>query len=346
MRCLMAGLIALFLVSPVMATVRPPDIASADAALRWVNAYRNNPEPKYVPAVIRALSRFGTFNDSERCGAYIGFLAGVLAANPKQADKIISRVLSIQSQDRWIIVRAIAYSGLPNWKPLLREFVDRVPSRRVMIQKYLTGKLPTLDQLVIAPSPSGMERMREHFRLDAVFGKSEPKVVLEPSPEVLDILWGYYFATGSYGPIMHIVSMLPWAEDHDDVERLTLGSMARFTLASNAARDQTLLDMLRSSSKARHQSEKTVAALNEIVAAAETVDLGHVRKQALAAIEELRRKGPAYKRAVSWWGYVGQSTIAAGCIAAAATGQVALGLPCVIGGATASAAMNFWANQP
>jgi hypothetical protein len=211
-----------------------------------------------------------------------------------------------------------------------------------MIDKYLTGKLPTLDQLVIAPRPSGFERFVEHFRI----GKPTRKLEMEPSPEVLDMLWGYYFATGSYGPITLTIDMLPWADDHDDVERLTIGSMAKFTLASNALRDQALLKILRQSRKAPNQSKQTVAALNEVIDAAETVDLARIRKQALAAIEELKRKGPAYKRAVSWWGYIGQSTIAAGCLAAAATGQVALGLPCVIGGATSSAAMNFWANQP
>jgi hypothetical protein len=60
----------------------------------------------------------------------------------------------------------------------------------------------------------------------------------------------------------------------------------------------------------------------------------------------VRAKGPAYRRNVSWWGYLGQSVIAGGCIAAAVTGQVEFGIPCVVGGATASAALNFWSNSP
>ena len=163
---------------------------------------------------------------------------------------------------------------------------------------------------------------------------------------MLDILWGYYFATGSYGPVMHIIELLPWASDHDDAERLTIGNMAKFTLASNAAHDMVLLDMLRSSSKARNQPKTTVTALNEITDAAETVDIARIRKEALGAIAEVQRKGPAYKRDVSWWGYVGQSAIAAGCLAAAVASYTAAGLPCVVGGASASAAMNFWNNQP
>ncbi|MBI3703201.1 MAG: hypothetical protein HY244_04935 [Rhizobiales bacterium] len=245
-----------------------------------------------------------------------------------------------------IVVRAIAYSGRPDWQDLLRKFAGRMPERQAMIGKYLSGKSPTLDQLAIAPSPSALDRLREHMRIDAVWGKRERKAVLEPSPEVLDILWGYYFATGSYGPIMRIVAMLPWSADGDDVERLTIGSMAKFTLASNATRDSDLLMLLKGASKARNQPKETVAALKEVTDAAETVEIARIRKQAVAAIDELRRKGPAYRRSASWWAFVGQSAIAGGCIAAAATGHVEFGLPCVVGGATVSGVTNYIASQP
>jgi hypothetical protein len=343
MRCLMAGLIALLAVWPAHAKpTKPPEFNSADGVLRWINAYRATPDPNAVPAVIRALSRLGALQDTERAGVYVGFLAGVIAANPMAADEIINQTLTIQREDRWIVVRAIAYSGRPDWKELLVRFAGRLPERQAMIRKYLAGKSPTLDELVIAPSPSGLDRLREHLRI----GKRERKNILEPSPEVLDILWGYYFATGSYGPIMRIVAMLPWSDDKDDVERLTIGSMAKFTLASNAMRDGDLLMLLKGSSKARNQPEATVAALNEVTDAAETVEIAHIRKQAVAAVDELRRKGPAYRRSASWWGFVGQSAIAGGCIAAAATGHVELGLPCVVGGAAVSGVMNFISNQP
>jgi hypothetical protein len=343
MRSLMAGFAALlFVLSPIYAATHSPDISSNDAALKWIDGYRAKPEPANVPAVTLTLSRLGAFNDPERCGAYVGFLAGVIGTNPEQAETMVARMLAIRSQDNWVIVRAIAYSGLPNWRQLLRHFADRLPTRRVMVEKYLSGKLPTLDQLAITPNPSAFDRFVAHIRI----GKAKPKLALEPSPEALDTLWGYYFATGSYGPIKLIIAMTPWADDHDDAERLTVGSMAKLTLASNAMRDQRLLAMLRESSKAHNQPKQIVAALNEIADAAETVNITQIRKQALAAIEELKRKGPAYKRAVSWWGYVGESTLAAGCLAAAVTGQVALGLPCVIGGASVSAAVNFWNNQP
>jgi hypothetical protein len=44
-------------------------------------------------------------------------------------------------------------------------------------------------------------------------------------------------------------------------------------------------------------------------------------------------------------GPVGQGALALGCIAAAVTGHVELGIPCVVGGAALSAALSVWNNQ-
>ncbi|MEP7031196.1 MAG: hypothetical protein ABI830_09710 [Pseudolabrys sp.] len=348
MRRSIAGLVALLAMTwPAYAKpAAPVTLNSTDAVQHWINEYRAKPDPKAVPDVTIKLSELGALRDPERSGVYIGFLAGVLGANPQQAPALIAKTLTMPRDDRWIVVRAIAYSGLPNWSPLLKKAAAQMPERSRMIEKYRSGKSPTLDQLVIAPSPSQWQRFTQALRIEAVFGKPNRPLTLEASPEVLDILWGYYFATGSFGPLKEIIAMLEWSDDRNDVERLTIGSMAKFTLAMNASRSSNLLATLKSASKARNQPEKTVAALNEVIDAAETVEMSRIRQQAMAAIDELRRKGPAYKRAATWWSYIGQSVIAGGCIAATIASVTAAGLPCVIGGATASAAMNFVANQP
>ena len=342
MRCLLAGIFAVSLIVPAgAASLRPGDLYSTNTVLRWINAYRSKPDPAGVPTAMRALSRFGALTDPDRAGTYVGFFAGVIGANPAKAETLIAKSLAMQGADHWVIVRAIAYSGLPEWKALMRHFAGRMPTRQVMIAKYLDGELPTLDQLLIAPLPSLLQRLRDKFHI----GKQPHKVVLEPTSEVLDTLWGYYFATGGYGPIMKLVAMLPWSKDHDNVEKLTLGSMAKYTLASNAARDTALLGMLKSSAEARNQDKETAAILKEVVDAAETVDTAHIRSEALVAIAELQRKGPRYRREISTWGQVGQGALALGCIAAATTGHVEFGLPCVVGGGLSTAALNYWNGQ-
>ncbi|MEI7806202.1 MAG: hypothetical protein WCI56_12830 [Hyphomicrobiales bacterium] len=345
MRYIIAALFsALIWLGPAHAAPSPvKEFLSSQEIVDWINEYRHKPNPGAVPKVVRAISRLGGFKEPEAAGVYIGFIAGVLGNNPGRAEELIEKIFPLPTADHWVIVRAIAYSGAPDWKYLLYKSTALMPTRRLMIDKYMDGRMPTLASLKIGPAPT----MMDHLRDDMSFGqtpeakKSAKKITLEPNQVVLDTLWGYYLGTGSYGPIFRIIELLPWSKDRDHVDRLTVGSMAKYTLASNAARDEGLLSMLKAARKAKEQPKDTVTALNEVIEAAETADTGKIRQEALASIENLKVKGPAYKRDMNTWAKVGQGVIAVGCIVAAATGQVELGIPCVVGGSLTSAAMYY-----
>ncbi len=331
-------------IMPAAATTsQSADLASTDAVLRWINSYRGRPDPAHVPAAIMTLSRLDALKDSESASVYVGFLAGIIGANSDKADDLIAKLLSIKAEDQWVIVRAIAYSGAPGWKALLNRYADRMPTRRLMIEKYASGRLPTLSDLAFDKSPTAMDKIKTYSASVGSFftGKrSGDPVKLEGTSEVLDTLWGYYFATASFAPISRIVRMLPWSKDNNSTDRLTVGSMAKYTLASNASRDPGLLAMLKR--QAPYEPADIKPILNEVIEAVETMEIAHIRKEALAAIDDLKRKGPGSKRDMSTWGQLGQGALAAGCVAAAATGQVELGIPCVVGGALSSAALNYW----
>jgi hypothetical protein len=305
-----------------------------DAVSRWVANYRTKPDPNRLPAAVRALSALGTLKEPEGAGVYVGFVAGVLGANPNRAEDLIARMIPIAPADQ-----SIAYSGHPDWQRWLRKYADRMPMRQSMIEKYLDGRLETLDEMALErKAPTLWDKMKGYFVYQKPTNPSA--ITFDRSPELLDTLWGYYFATGSEQPIERIIELLPWANERDNVEKLTMGSMARFTLASNASRDANLLAMLKRAAKT--EPPRVKSALNEVIEAAESVETTRLRKDALASIEELKRKGPASKRDFSNWGLVGQGALALGCIAAAATGHVELGLPCVIGGAASGAALTYW----
>jgi hypothetical protein len=161
--------------------------------------------------------------------------------------------------------------------------------------------------------------------------------------DLLDTLWGYYFATGSHLPILRIMQMLPWSKSRDTIDKLTVGSMARYTLASYAVRDGELREFLRS--ELPSQPEAIKLPLGEVIEAADTVQLGAVRKDALAAVEELKAKGSDARRNLDFWGQVGVGAVALGCVSAAALGQVAVGIPCVIGGSASQGFLSFWEKQ-
>src|SRR6516225_2020542 len=118
--------------------------SSTEAVSKWIASDRSKAEPSRLPAAVHALSQLGALKEPEGAGIYVGFIAGVLGANPSKAEHLIERMLSIPPVDQWVIVRAIAYSGHHDWQRWLRKFADRMPTRRPLIDKYLDSKLPTL----------------------------------------------------------------------------------------------------------------------------------------------------------------------------------------------------------
>jgi hypothetical protein len=187
-----------------------------------------------------------------------------------------------------------------------------MPARKDLIDKFLFGSKPILTELKVKDDSS-----------------------------VIDLNWGYYFATGWEAPVRRIVSALGLSTDKDDVEALTVGSMAKWTLAQNASRDNDLLMMLKKISTDVDAKERKP--LGEVIDAAETLELSKVRKDALASIEELKTKGSESLRNYNWWGQAGQTVLALGCVAAGALGQVEFGIPCVVGGAASTAALKYFA---
>lgn len=318
--------------------VRATDISSSDTALRYIWTYRAKPNVAGIPAAVKAMSQYGLLRDPENSGVYVGFIAGIIGSNPVKADALIVKILPLAPEDQWALIRAIAYSGLPDWRGVLKRAAPRMPQRQAMIDKYLSNGLPTLNDLSLDPPPGVVDKVKVYFKK-----KAPNKPALEVSPTALDTLWGYYFATGAYAPLSRIVTMLGWSKDDDDIERLTIGNMARYTMASNAARDPVLLKTLKWAST--QQQKPVLPVLNEVIEAAETVDLAKIRKEALTSIDEVKRKGPGYKRTGSWWGQLGQGALAAGCIAASAMGAFEFGIPCLVGSIGSSAALWFWNNQ-
>jgi hypothetical protein len=319
------------------APVRLGDFSSREDVLHWIDGYRLRPDPATARTAMKVLSDRGALRDSESAGVYTGFLAGVIGSRPQEAERTIADVLSVlAAEDQWIVVRAIAYSGLPDWKVLLRKFAPRMPSRAVMIEKYLDGSLPPIEDVPLeTKKPGAWDQLKTYFSSPT---PQHMGLTFDSSPELLDTMWGLYFATGSYRPLSWIIMMLPWSKERENVERLTLGSMAKYTLVTNATHNHDLLAMLKRASG--HQAAEVTPILNEVIEAAETMETSRIRREALAAIDDLKQKGPGSWRQLSMWGKIGEGTVSLGCIAAAASGLAVVGVPCVVGGAVGSAALS------
>ena len=297
---------------PAPRKTAPTPFTSSETLMAWIGGYRANPHPERLAEAVHAMANAGSLNDIDQAGVYVGFVAGVLGDNPDTARELVAAMFPLAPEHQVIVVKAIAYSGLAEWKNILSEAAERMPARKVLIDKHLYKNAPTLENLP-----------------------------LDSSAFAIDANWGFFFATGSADPIERVIGALEWSTDKNNLERLTLGNMAKWTLASNAQRSPDLLNILKTRVSA--QKGAVAVALKDVIDAAEEYEVGRIRKTAIAAVEELKAKGPERAREINWWGQAGTTTLALGCVVASALGQVQVGIPCVLGGALGTAATKYFA---
>ena len=103
-------------------------------------------------------------------------------------------------------------------------------------------------------------------------------------------------------------------------------------------RNLNLLNMLKWAAK--RQPKEAAVVLNDVIETADTVNTTRMRNR-WPQWPGCKQKGPNSKRELSGWSQVGAGALSMGCVVAAATGQIELGMPCVIGGAAYSAGMQY-----
>src|SRR6185437_10364204 len=220
-------------------TPASPDLqgsfTTAERLMDWISNYRKHPNPSRVPAAVHAMEDYGLLRDEEKAWFSTGFIAGVLGSNPKDGPALIPRMFPLPDKEQAVIIRAIVYSGRPDWRDLLEKYSSRIPLRRPLIDDFLQGKRPTLMELPLVDGGSS-----------GIYA-----------------LWGYYVATGQHEPVVRIMQALQWSRRKDDnsfsfkkiftgwghdpsaVEKITTGGTAKWTLASYAERDRELLELYR-----------------------------------------------------------------------------------------------------
>ena len=302
---------------------------SPERLMDWISSYRKHPNPSRVPAAVHAMREFGLFGDEEKAWFCTGFIAGVLGSNPKDGSGLIAKMFPMPDKEQAVIIRAIAYSGRPDWRELLDKFSAKMPLRRPLIDDFLAGKRPTLVELPL-----------DHGGSPGIYA-----------------LWGYYVATGQHEPVVRIMQALRWSKNKDDggfsfrkvfsgwghdpsaVEKITTGGTAKWTLASYAERDRELLKLYRV--EYERQPKEIATPLKDVIEAAEIFELEKIRKDQFGAIEDAQKQQMTNEAGMTKGATAGSIAIATGCVAASALGQAYIALPCVIGGALYTGAVKL-----
>ena len=316
--------------TPVGQTPEPQGaFSSPDRLMDWMSNYRNHKSPSRVPVAVHAMKDYGLFADEEKAWFCTGFIAGVLGSNPKDGPNLIPGMFPMPDKEQAVIIRAIAYSGRPDWRELLEKTSPRTPLRRPLIDDFLAGKRPTLMEL---PLDTG------------------------GSPGIY-ALWGYYVATGQYEPVVRIMQALRWSKRKGDsgfsfrkvftgwgsdpsaIDKITTGGTAKWTLASYAERDRALLALYRA--EYARQPQDIALPLKDVIDAAEIFESEKVRKDQFGAIEDAQRAQMTNESGMTKGATAGSIAIATGCVAASALGQAYIALPCVLGGALYTGAVKL-----
>jgi hypothetical protein len=314
LRILMGAFLAALFVSPFSPAnaKKKAEFKTAQDILAWMELYRSKPEPDRLPEAVHRMKALNLFEDQDNAGLFVGFIGGVLGSNGAKAESLVAQMFPMPPRDQAIIIKAIAFSALPNWKELLGKFAERMPDRKVLIDRYLVKKGKTLINLSLS---------KGHF--------------------VIDALWGYYFATGDFRPVSRIIKALRWTDESSDLNKLTAGSTAKWTLAANAERNRELVEFYRFElTREDVKSDKKVkAALRDVIKAATSYEADGVRKAALAKIEQRKLTGPKVG-----WGFaaeVGSTSLSIGCVVAGAVGHPEIAVPCVVAGALYSGTVHL-----
>lgn len=312
--------------APGPAAASAPEFASAERLLEWISNYRDRPELWKVPAAVHAMHEHALFTDEEQRWFCIGFIAGVLGTNPNDGPRLVPQMFPLPAKEQEVIIRAIAYSGRPDWRDLLEKHASQMPLRRPLIDDFLNGKRPTLLELPM--DVGGAPGVYAH--------------------------WGYYVATGQHEPVMRIMEALKWSKGKEDggfsfrkvfsgwgsdpsaVDKITTGGTAKWTLASYAERDRDLIDLYRG--EYERQPPEVSKPLKDVIEAAELFESEKIRKDQFGAIEDAQQRQMSAEAGMSKGMTAGSIAIATGCVAATALGQPQIAVPCVIGGALYSGA--------
>ena len=186
-----------------------------------------------------ALSKQGALKDSNTAAPFFGFLAGVLSKNPAMVPATLHRLAALPPNEQPLVILGLWYSGHPETKSLLAALAKDMPAQRSMIEELARSTPPKLTDLP-----------------------------LEGDPGVLAALWGNFMATGDEAPVLRIMDALPFTMiAQGDRQRLAMGRVAEWSLASNAAQHPRVMEIVRRQAAARTGPVANI--LNRVIAKAE-----------------------------------------------------------------------------
>ncbi len=180
------------------------------------------------------MSSSGILDNQNAVSPIFGFLSGVFSSNPDLIESWVGQFNSMHESHLGVVVLGLWYSDLPKAKELTYSIINK------------------------------HQNLKEQF---AYLDKGSPvllkNIPVEQGPWVLDALWGNFMATGNKEPVIRIITVLPWIDVKGDINRLTIGGAANWSLTSNAFQHKRVLEICES--ELEKQSEVITVKLAQVI---------------------------------------------------------------------------------
>ena len=214
--------------------IAAPAFQSQEELSSWFTFYYLKPEPNRVPDAIKYMSEAGVFDNRNAIPPMFGFLSGVFRDNPEKVSGLVNELSSLKEQDIGVVVLGLWYAALPDSQRAAYALINKHPQLKSQFEYLYKG------------TPIAIET-----------------IPLEQGPWVLDALWGRFMATGNSAAVEKIISALPWVDVAGDTARLMIGAAANWSLRSNAAQHNRVLEICEGAEKT--QSVEIAAKLKAVI---------------------------------------------------------------------------------
>lgn len=198
----------------------------------WLAHFYEAPEPDLVPTALLSANKLGMFQGGARSFAYLGFITGVMSKHADQADAIAKALVPLPVEDQPAVIVGVWYSTAPGKKDILKSLAEMMPVHKDTI-------------LYLAENES-----KPVFTLP-----------IEDGSWVLDVLWGYYMATGDLRALSRVVDALQFANDPAK-NKATAADQAQWSLTTQGKLQPTVRAYVKS--EATRRDPKTRVLLEQV----------------------------------------------------------------------------------
>jgi hypothetical protein len=157
----------------------------------WLTFYYRKPQPDRFVDEVRNMSKAGVLTNEGSEPPTVAFLSRVMVANPDKIAAWMTALADVSDSNKDKLHRAIWLSDTKEGRAYLKE---------KGVKKYVEKAPPDILKMEI------------------------------DSPDVLDMLWGYFFATGDEAPIRRLVSAFNYSK--------YFGAIQRFKTSKQTAEDK------------------------------------------------------------------------------------------------------------